>query len=226
MKKEELRNVDGTDALHPSRAAMSWWSCGRPISSTRRRRAGGSRSRSSSASMATCRPRRSRATTSTCTGRSWPRDPGIRAQNPVAGVRAIDLAPTIAFLLGIPGPQNARGEILYRSDMHPGYKRDHDPRHQRLPRPAGAASPRRRTTWPAPAPSTRASISAARRSSSRGSTRYRAEAADGSITVAAGDSVGATPPISAFFGDTPTIEMMNLMGFDLDGLGNHNFDKG
>ena len=34
----------------------------------------------------------------------------------------------------------------------------------------------------------------------------------GSITIAAGDSVGATPPISAFFGDTPTIELMNLMG--------------
>jgi 2',3'-cyclic-nucleotide 2'-phosphodiesterase (5'-nucleotidase family) len=44
--------------------------------------------------------------------------------------------------------------------------------------------------------------------------------------VAAGDSVGATPPISSFFGDTPTIEVMNLMGVDADGLGNHNFDKG
>ena len=54
---------------------------------------------------------------------------------------------------------------------------------------------------------------------------YRAEAQAGRLTVAAGDSVGATPPISAFFGDTPTIEMMNLMGFQ-DGLGNHNFDKG
>ena len=56
--------------------------------------------------------------------------------------------------------------------------------------------------------------------------RYRAEAPNGSITVAAGDSVGATPPISTFFGDTPTIELMNAMGFDADGLGNHNFDKG
>jgi len=55
---------------------------------------------------------------------------------------------------------------------------------------------------------------------------YRAEAPGGSVTMAAGDSVGATPPISAFFGDTPTMEMMNLMGFQLDGLGNHNFDKG
>jgi 2',3'-cyclic-nucleotide 2'-phosphodiesterase (5'-nucleotidase family) len=55
---------------------------------------------------------------------------------------------------------------------------------------------------------------------------YRAEAPNGSITVAAGDSVGATPPISSFFGDIPTIEFMNMMGFSADGLGNHNFDKG
>ena len=44
--------------------------------------------------------------------------------------------------------------------------------------------------------------------------------------MAAGDSVGATPPISNFFGDTPTIEIMNMMGVDIDGLGNHNFDRG
>ena len=44
--------------------------------------------------------------------------------------------------------------------------------------------------------------------------------------MAAGDSVGATPPISNFFGDTPTIEIMNMMGIDIDGLGNHNFDRG
>ena len=42
----------------------------------------------------------------------------------------------------------------------------------------------------------------------------------------AGDSVGATPPISNSFGDTPTIEVMNMMGIDIDGLGNHNFDRG
>jgi len=38
--------------------------------------------------------------------------------------------------------------------------------------------------------------------------------------------VGATPPISSFFKDTPTIEIMNMMGFTSDGLGNHNFDAG
>jgi 2',3'-cyclic-nucleotide 2'-phosphodiesterase (5'-nucleotidase family) len=55
---------------------------------------------------------------------------------------------------------------------------------------------------------------------------YRSEAPNGSLTIAAGDSVGATPPISTFFGDTPTIEIMNMMGFSADGLGNHNFDRG
>src|SRR5581483_6776576 len=35
-----------------------------------------------------------------------------------------------------------------------------------------------------------------------------------------------TPPITSFFGDRPTIELMNAMGFSADGLGNHNFDKG
>jgi 2',3'-cyclic-nucleotide 2'-phosphodiesterase (5'-nucleotidase family) len=46
------------------------------------------------------------------------------------------------------------------------------------------------------------------------------------ITLTAGDAVGATPPISSFFQDTPTIESMRLMGFDVDTLGNHNFDAG
>ncbi len=46
------------------------------------------------------------------------------------------------------------------------------------------------------------------------------------ITLTAGDAFGATPPISGFFGDVPTIEAMNLMGFQVDTLGNHNFDGG
>jgi 2',3'-cyclic-nucleotide 2'-phosphodiesterase (5'-nucleotidase family) len=55
---------------------------------------------------------------------------------------------------------------------------------------------------------------------------YRRQARDGHVTLTAGDAVGATPPISNFFGDKPTIELMNKMGFKLDGLGNHNFDRG
>jgi hypothetical protein len=39
--------------------------------------------------------------------------PGIRRQDPVAGIRAVDLAPTIAALMNIPKPIHARGEILF-----------------------------------------------------------------------------------------------------------------
>ncbi len=46
------------------------------------------------------------------------------------------------------------------------------------------------------------------------------------LTLTAGDAVGATPPISNFFADVPAIEAMNLMGFDVDTFGNHNFDGG
>jgi 2',3'-cyclic-nucleotide 2'-phosphodiesterase (5'-nucleotidase family) len=145
---------------------------------------------------------------------------GIRHQNPVAGVRAIDLAPTIAFLLGVPGPQNARGKILYNLFPSPGTLREvtildiSDYHGQLIPLSeaadtvgptfgiGGSAFLKPWFDW------------------------YRAEAPNGSLTIAAGDSVGATPPISSFFGDKPTIELMNKMGFGLDGLGNHNFDRG
>jgi 2',3'-cyclic-nucleotide 2'-phosphodiesterase (5'-nucleotidase family) len=46
------------------------------------------------------------------------------------------------------------------------------------------------------------------------------------LTLTAGDAVGATPPISSFFADEPTILAMNLMGFQVDTFGNHNFDGG
>ena len=46
--------------------------------------------------------------------------PGIRHQAPLAGVRAVDLAPTLAFLMNIPGPVNARGKILYNLTPTPG----------------------------------------------------------------------------------------------------------
>lgn len=46
------------------------------------------------------------------------------------------------------------------------------------------------------------------------------------LLLTAGDSVGASPPLSAFFDDAPTIEWMNRAGFTADTLGNHNFDAG
>ena len=52
------------------------------------------------------------------------------------------------------------------------------------------------------------------------------EGADNSIFVSAGDLIGASPLISALFHDEPTIEAMNLMGLDINGVGNHEFDEG
>jgi 5'-nucleotidase len=47
-----------------------------------------------------------------------------------------------------------------------------------------------------------------------------------SITVAAGDLIGASPLASAYFLDEPTIDAMNLLGLSLASVGNHEFDKG
>ena len=46
------------------------------------------------------------------------------------------------------------------------------------------------------------------------------------VVVSAGDLVGATPLLSAFFRDEPTIEAMNLVGVDIHAVGNHEFDYG
>ena len=152
--------------------------------------------------------------------------PGIRHQDPVAGIRAIDLAPTIAFLMGFPGPQNASGKILYQLFPNPGQLKEvtilniSDYHGQLVPLSEAA--------------DTLSGGGASNPSFAIGGSAflkpwfdaYRAEAPGGSITIAGGDSVGATPPISNFFGDTPTIEIMNMMGFNADGLGNHNFDRG
>ncbi|MBW1604306.1 bifunctional metallophosphatase/5'-nucleotidase [Streptomyces sp. JJ66] len=47
-----------------------------------------------------------------------------------------------------------------------------------------------------------------------------------SVTVAAGDVVGASPLLSGLFHDEPTIEAMNALDMDVVGVGNHEFDEG
>ena len=46
------------------------------------------------------------------------------------------------------------------------------------------------------------------------------------ITVGAGDMIGASPLVSALFHDEPTIEALNSIGLDVTGVGNHEFDEG
>ncbi|MFI7578190.1 bifunctional metallophosphatase/5'-nucleotidase [Micromonospora sp. NPDC049497] len=46
------------------------------------------------------------------------------------------------------------------------------------------------------------------------------------VTVAAGDLIGASPLLSAAFHDEPTIEALTLAGLDYASVGNHEFDEG
>jgi len=47
-----------------------------------------------------------------------------------------------------------------------------------------------------------------------------------SLTVAAGDLIGASPLLSAAFHDEPSIEALNSLGLDVSSVGNHEFDEG
>jgi 2',3'-cyclic-nucleotide 2'-phosphodiesterase (5'-nucleotidase family) len=153
--------------------------------------------------------------------------PGIR-EGWIAGVRAIDVAPTVAFLMDIPGPINARGRILYRI-LEQGWRLREitilnisDYHGQLVPVAEAADAVIGSSTALGPLFGNGGAAFL-----DTWFDTYRDEAVGPSITVAGGDSFGgATPPISNFFGDTPTVEIMNQMGFDADAVGNHSFDRG
>jgi 2',3'-cyclic-nucleotide 2'-phosphodiesterase (5'-nucleotidase family) len=264
FKKEELRNVDGTDALHPSRSG-DVVVVFRPPYQTDASTPGqvfafsqffgqhgylpdlvdlkhsvnmhgtfvasgpGIRGRQSNVGALDAEEAAEEAAEAQVERQAEASDSGKRGKDGarrIKGVRAIDLAPTLAFLLDIPGPQNARGKILYNLFEGPGrFKEatilDISDYHGQLVPLAEAAD--NVTGTGASNPSFGIGGAAFLKP---WFDAYRAEAKGGSITIAGGDSVGATPPVSSFFGDKPTIELMNLMGFSADGLGNHNFDRG
>jgi len=225
FKKEELRDVDGTDALHPNRSG-DVVVVFRPPYQTDASTPGQLFAFSQFFGQHGYLPDLVDLPHNVnMHGTFIASGPGIRKQDPVPGIRAIDVAPTIAFLMRIPGPQNASGRILTELPSPGQLKQvtilDISDYHGQLVPLAEAAD-------------TLSGGGASNPTFAIGGAAflkpwfdaYRAEAPGGSFTVAAGDSVGATPPISNFFGDTPTIELMNMMGFSADGLGNHNFDKG
>ena len=140
--------------------------------------------------------------------------------------RSIDIAPTAAFQLGVPGPYNASGSILFNlltngATLSELTLLDISDFHGQLPPLSAAAD-------------TIDAEGAENSSFDVGGVaflapwfdRFRAEAGGSALLVTAGDAVGATPPISSVFGDLPTIEAMNALGFSADTLGNHNFDAG
>lgn len=224
--KEELRNVDGSDSLHPSRSGDVVVVL-RPPYQFDAATPGVAIAFSQFFGQHGYMPELvDLAHNVNMHGTFLAAGPGIRHQDPVAGVRAIDLAPTIAFLMNIPGPQSARGKILYQLFPSPGRYKEatilqiSDWHGQLIPLSEAADNV---TGTGAVNPTFTIGGAAFLKP---WFDWYRDESGGDSITVAGGDSVGATPPISSFFGDLPAIDAMNLMGISVDGLGNHNFDRG
>ena len=158
--------------------------------------------------------------------------PGVRKDDDkVPNVRMIDVAPTIAFLMRIPGPQNARGSILTQIARDTNKLKEVDildisDWHAQLTPLSEAAD----NVNAVPTSNPSFAIAGAAFLETWFDV-YEGEAnrvdAAGIIEVAGGDSFGgATPPISNFFGDKPTPPIMNMMGIDADALGNHSFDRG
>ena len=226
LDKEQLRNVDGSDSLHPNRSGdlavilRPPYQSDAPTSNTPIALSHFFGQHGYEPNLVNLANNVNMHATFVLGG------PGVEKRSAFAGVRAIDVAPTIAFLMDIPGPQNARGRILYDAVSGTDQLReitilDISDYHGQLP-------PLTEASDPPLAPTFNIGGSAFLK---KYFETYEAEAAlagknAGVIEMAAGDSVGATPPISNAFGDTPTIEVMNMMGIDIDGLGNHNFDRG
>lgn len=142
----------------------------------------------------------------------------------IDGVEAIDVAPTAAYLLGIPGPTSASGSILYDALANGDDLReislisisDYHAQFASL-----SASPDSFDDEDAPGVS--APIAGAA-SLLPWIDYFRGDARDGELFLTASDIIGATPPLSAFFDDMPAIEMMNAFGLDAAAVGNHHFD--
>jgi 5'-nucleotidase len=57
-------------------------------------------------------------------------------------------------------------------------------------------------------------------------TQRQALGADSTLTLGAGDLIGASPFTSAVQEDEPTIDFLNAIGLNASSVGNHEFDQG
>ncbi len=142
---------------------------------------------------------------------------GIRLFHQVEA-RSIDLAPTLAYLLGIPEPQHSQGRVLTDVFWLGGFTRPvniiglNDFHGQLDPTTMlfdGRNIP----------------VGGAAQLATMFDEEFASLGGEG-LLLAAGDNVGASPPNSALLQDMPTIEVENAWGLDATSFGNHEFDYG
>jgi 2',3'-cyclic-nucleotide 2'-phosphodiesterase (5'-nucleotidase family)/predicted AlkP superfamily phosphohydrolase/phosphomutase len=235
MRKEELRNVDGTDALHPNRSGDVVVVSRPPYqfdAATLDKTIAFSQFFGQHGYLPDYVDLKDSINMH---GTFVAAGPGIQHFSAAkTGIRAIDVAPTLSFLLGIQGPMNARGKILFsivedKANMREITLLDVSDWHAQIP-PATAES----SDFVLAANGAPTATALGPTFNIAGAAflttwfnEYRKEGRDGVLTMTAGDSFGgATPPISNAFGDKVTPPIMNMMGFDLDTVGNHSFDRG
>ena len=120
LKKEELGNVEGSDSLHPSRSGDVVVVLRPPYqfnASTPGQRIAFSPFFGGHGYLPNLVDLPHQVN---MRGAFVAAGPGIRKMDPVSGIRAIDLAPTIARLMDFPGPINARGKILFNLFLSSG----------------------------------------------------------------------------------------------------------
>jgi 2',3'-cyclic-nucleotide 2'-phosphodiesterase (5'-nucleotidase family) len=132
--------------------------------------------------------------------------------------RSIDLAPTLAYLLGIPEPQYSQGKVL-----------------RGIAKGGGSVTPisivgltdfhgqLEQTTMTIDGQNIGVGGSAAL--ATMFDQEFAALPGEG-LLLAGGDNVGASPPNSALLEDMPAIDVENLWGLDATSYGNHEFDYG
>jgi 2',3'-cyclic-nucleotide 2'-phosphodiesterase (5'-nucleotidase family) len=132
--------------------------------------------------------------------------------------RSIDLAPTLAYLLGIPEPQHSQGRVLL--DVVRGGNRVKPVSIVGLNDFHGQLEPTTRAFDGINQPVGGAAFLA---------TMFDEELASlpgPGLILAGGDNVGASPPNSLLLEDRPAIDVENAWGLDATSYGNHEFDFG
>ena len=133
-------------------------------------------------------------------------------------VRSIDLAPTAAFLLGIPAPQHSQGVV--RRDIV-------DDGDRYTPLSIVGLNDFHGQLEPTTATIDGRAVDVGGAGQLATLFDEEADALPGrTLLLAAGDNVGATPPISALLDDAPAIDVENAWGLDATSYGNHEFDFG